>query len=147
MSTRACHGLYHRCFETLTLLVVQDDAFLSKLMARTCRSFGFQSVIEVADRAAAAESIATGRIDMVLADIDTRPTDGLRLTADIRGHEMARLRATPIVLMAGQPSRQNALAAKRSGTRYLVGKPVAPTTLFECFLSAQRDTQAYARAS
>jgi DNA-binding response OmpR family regulator len=106
-----------------TVLVVDDDDEVRRMLARALGAEGFQ-VEAVADARAALASVANDLPDLVVLDIVLGADDGLDVMAAIR-----RTSDVPIILLTGRgEEHERVLGLKLGADDYLV-KPFSPAEL------------------
>jgi two-component system phosphate regulon response regulator PhoB len=120
---------------TATILVVDDDDSIRRVLARALGAEGF-AVEAVADARAALASVAGGEPDLVVLDLVLGPDDGLDVMAAIR-----RTSDVPIILLTGRgEEHERVLGLKLGADDYLV-KPFSPAELAARITSVLRRTQ------
>ncbi len=104
--------------ESVTILVADDDAGMRESVSRALRHEGF-GVVAAEDGAVALERLRQGRIDLLVADLRMPRLDGLELL------RAARLVApeTQVVLLSGQGTVEEAVAAIKEGAYDFLTKP------------------------
>jgi two-component system, NtrC family, sensor kinase len=106
------------------VLVIDDDPGLRELCALTLRGASFG--VETLDTALAAlETLERRSFDLIVLDLFMPGLDGLSLIEQLR----ARGYRTPILLISGQATVEDAARAMRLGARGLLLKPFAPDEL------------------
>jgi len=83
---------------TFTILLIEDEDFISNMIARSLRDEGYQ-VITTSDLKSSLIVLDTGAIDLVISDVMLPFTGGLDVVDYIHGHE--ELEGTPIILVTG----------------------------------------------
>ncbi len=99
------------------VLLVDDDAGIRKVVARTLRSAGID-VLAVSDGRSARAALGAGGIAMVLLDVNLPDVSGLDLCAEI--HERC---AVPVVMLTVIDSEADAVRALESGADDYIRKP------------------------
>jgi two-component system phosphate regulon response regulator PhoB len=120
---------------TATILVVDDDDSIRRVLARALGAEGF-AVETVGDARAALASVANAQPDLVVLDIVLGADDGLDVMAAIR-----RTSDVPIILLTGRgEEHERVLGLKLGADDYLV-KPFSPAELAARITSVLRRTQ------
>ncbi len=115
-------------------LVIDDDADTRELCASTLRGAGF--VVEALGRPTEAlETLSRRSYDLVLLDLYMPELDGLSLLERLREAGAS----TPILLVSGMVSVEQAARAMRLGARGLLLKPFAPAELRATALEIVRE--------
>jgi DNA-binding response OmpR family regulator len=120
---------------TATILVVDDDDALRRMLSRALGAEGFE-VDAVADGRAALAAIAAAAPDLVVLDIVLGNEDGLDVMASIR-----RTTDVPVILLTGRgEEHERILGLKLGADDYLV-KPFSPGELAARIASVLRRTR------
>jgi DNA-binding response OmpR family regulator len=120
---------------TATILVVDDDDEVRRMLARALGAEGFR-VDAVPDAKGALASVANSQPDLVVLDIVLGPDDGLDVMAAIR-----RTSDVPIILLTGRgEEHERVLGLKLGADDYLV-KPFSPAELAARIASVLRRTR------
>lgn len=107
-----------------SLLLVDDDAALCKLMAEFFSSHGFR-LDAVHDGMTALSKTGEGGYDLILLDIMLPLLDGLEVLKQLR----QRKAATPIILLTARISHRDRIAGLDAGADDYLPKPFAPHEL------------------
>ncbi|MEX0912565.1 MAG: sigma-54 dependent transcriptional regulator [Gemmatimonadota bacterium] len=114
-----------------TVLIVEDEANIRKMLASLLRSEGFQ-VREAASAAAALEAVRGGEPDVTLMDLVMPGGRGI----DVLPELIAAAPEMPIIMMSGQASLSDAVQATRSGAFHFLEKPLSPEVVLVTLRSA-----------
>ena len=107
--------------EGATLLLVDDNEMLRKVLRRLMRTLGISRIDEAPDGVAALELFQKTAYDLVLTDWNMPRMNGLELVERIRHGEVRS--DTPVVLFTGEASSRNLLDALKAGATDYIGKP------------------------
>ena len=131
----------------MTVLVVDDDEMVRKIVVEQLKAMGFSKFIEAANGAEAHKYILDPlqTVDLILCDWEMPKTDGITLLRAVRGN---RHRAkTPFIMITSQQSQERlkiTKAKQHEVTAYIV-KPFRAETLrakvFEVLLSLADDKE------
>ena len=108
------------------ILVVDDDLFQHKLLAKMLEDFNAELVFA----ASGAEVLAVLRLhrpDLILMDIGLSDSDGIDLTRRIKAVE--RLASIPVIMITGQGEKSVVMHSMNAGADDFVVKPVDRNTL------------------
>lgn len=122
-------------FSGFTVLVVDDNPAMRRLLRGMLLSFGFGSVVEAADGRDALTLLREHHIDIVITDWVMEPIDGIRLVRTVRASRVARIRAKPIIILTAHTETYRVMAARNAGATEFLAKPISPGTLFERLLA------------
>jgi len=106
--------------EKLSLLVVEDDEQLAKLVRTYFKMEGFETRI-AGSRAALEAALRDAKPSVVLLDVMLPDADGLDLLAAMRRHPAVK--EVPIVMMTAKSTRESVLQGIRRGANGYVTKP------------------------
>ncbi len=116
-------------FPNLTALVVDDNAFMCKMMAEVLKSLGATEV-RTADSSTIAFDILNNWLpNVILLDYNMKPMSGIDVAKDIRGRKDDALRRIPMLMISAEVSRQLIVDARDAGIEGFVAKPVTTKTL------------------
>lgn len=107
-----------------TVLVVEDDASVAHTFARILR-LGDYHVVTVQDAETALRELEALRPDAVLLDLRMPGGDGLRFLRSLRALERDRERQTPVAVITGDYTLDDAMCGELAGLGALLYfKPV-----------------------
>jgi two-component system, chemotaxis family, chemotaxis protein CheY len=95
------------------------------------RGAGFGTVLEANDGASAFEVIRMSLVDIVIADLNMKPIDGLEFVQMIRKMPNSPNPYVPIIMMTGHTERSKVVAARDIGINEFVAKPISAKTLLQ----------------
>ncbi|WBU53437.1 response regulator [Paracoccus sp. SCSIO 75233] len=109
--------------DTAHILVVDDDARISRLLQRFLIKSGF--LVSTASDAAHARKILRGlEFDLIVLDVMMPGEDGIALTRDLR-----RRLTTPILLLTARGETEDRIAGLEAGADDYLAKPFEPREL------------------
>lgn len=109
------------------LLIVDSDRERSLLLGRRLGQQGYR-IVAVHSVAAALTELARAPIDLLLADVQLPPSDGIELARLVRGE--ASWQDLPIILITGRSNPRAAIDALAAGADDVVVKPFEFQMLF-----------------
>ena len=121
-------------FESLSLMVVDDNHHMRALVRALLASMQIQQIDEVADAALALERMKDRQIDILITDFLMSPLDGIDLTKLIRTSSDSPNTYLPIIMLTGFSERHRVEAARDAGVTEFVRKPLNARTLYERIL-------------
>jgi CheY-like chemotaxis protein/phosphoribosyl 1,2-cyclic phosphodiesterase len=110
---------------SMTVLVVDDDADILRLLILTLRSEGFR-LLSATDGDTALEIARAERPDLLLLDWNMPGRDGLEVCRTLRADPDPHLRGVPVVLLTGQAQAEDTAAGFAAGATDYVTKPFKP---------------------
>jgi CheY-like chemotaxis protein/phosphoribosyl 1,2-cyclic phosphodiesterase len=109
-----------------TLLLVDDDPDILRLLTLTLRSEGFR-LLTASDGETALAMARSESPDLVLLDRNLPGRDGLAICRALRAEPDVRLRDVPIVLLTGEAEPEDTASGFAAGATDYVIKPFKPT--------------------
>ncbi|WP_448190196.1 response regulator [Azospirillum sp. sgz301742] len=116
-------------FDKASVLLVDDSAWMRVILRQMLKALGFSHIAETDNGESALATVKTSPPDIVLADWDMRPMNGLELTRRIR-RLPGEARFAPVIMISAFSTLGNVLAARNAGVSEFLVKPVAPQTLY-----------------
>ena len=110
---------------TRSVLIVDDDPFIRRLIATTLEDVSGFELREAADGAEALVLAAETPPRIVFLDVDMPKLDGLSACRELRARD--ELRATRIVMLTAGPQHES--AAHDAGADLFLTKPFSPLDL------------------
>ncbi len=111
----------------LAYLVVDDSQSMRRIIVRTVRGMGAQTVHEAADVAEAWCILGSKPVDFIICDWNMPGQKGIDLLKDIRGQE--KYRNIPFLMVSAEARTENIFEAIRSGVSNYLPKPFTPEIL------------------
>ncbi len=111
---------------TLPVLIVEDDDALREALSDTLE-LGGHAVIAAEDGTAALRLLETGRVGLVLSDVQMQPMDGETLLREVK----SRYPWLPVILMTAYGVVDRAVAALHAGACHYLPKPFEPEQLLQ----------------
>lgn len=131
-------------FDRFSILVVEDNQFILKLLVQGLRAIGVGNVRTAADAGEAIDILQLMAIDptkaglmsvdIVLTNWQMSPVDGMMLLRWIRRHKESPNRFIPVVMVTGYADRDKVDEARDMGITEILGKPFSVSTMAERLL-------------
>ncbi len=110
-----------------SVLIVDDDPFIRKLIATTLEDVAGFELVEAADGREAVEAAARDRPDLVFLDIEMPEVDGLEACRRLRAApDTARATIVMLTAAAGDTAERD---AETAGADLFLTKPFSPLEL------------------
>jgi len=132
-------------WDTICVLVVDDNAFMRKLLTSALNTFGIKNVIQEVDVMGAIERLklsrtdpmaaGLGEVDLILSDYMMPGIDGNLFLRWIRTGEGAPDRFVPFVMVSGVASRDVVQEARDAGVNGVLAKPFSVKSLADNILA------------
>ncbi|PTS81911.1 two-component system response regulator [Pseudomonas sp. HMWF010] len=108
----------------LSVLVVDDNANMRKILGAMLRSFGLRKIHEAEDGLSALKIVTTLEIDIIFTDLMMQPVDGLALIRWIRTSSASRSVFAPIIMITGHATQRTLNEARMAGVTEFLAKPL-----------------------
>ena len=111
-------------YETVTVLIVEDEETTRMLLRGMLRQIGIFSTAEAADGKAGLSEMVRTRPNLVLCDIHMEPMGGREFLKMVRGSKIDWVRTMPVIFLTADAKPETvAMARELKANAYLV-KPV-----------------------
>ena len=96
-------------FQSVTVLVVEDEGFSLRFVSRILQALGVAGVIGAGNGCAALELLKNSEtpIDLVISDIEMPEMDDFELARRIRYGTVPKYKDVPILMLTGQDTSYN----------------------------------------
>ena len=136
--------MMHLNWDRLTVLVVDDNKFVRRLLESTLRSFGIENLISEGDAANAIKRLrlsktdpvkaGVGSIDLILSDYVMPGVDGGLFLRWLRTDEQAPDHFVPFIMVSGAADREVVELARDAGVSEFLAKPFSAKSIADCIL-------------
>lgn len=127
--------------ENLTVLLVEDNAFMMGLVDRVLRHLGLERIHRARDGEEAIrflraiknrpERAGTSGVDMIISDLVMSPINGLLLLQWVRTSKDSPNRFMPFVMLSGAADKEYVEASRHLGASEFLAKPFSVTTVYD----------------
>lgn len=117
----------------LTILVVEDEAFMRRLICRMLREIGVGEVLEDVNGADGLKTFLAKKdsIDLMILDLMMPVLDGFGVLKFIRNAEEVDQQSLPILVLTGHSEENKVKEAAEIGINGYLVKPVSKKSLVE----------------
>ena len=119
----------------LTVLVVDDNQFMRKLVRGLLMNIGVSSVVEAGDGLEALEEIRSSRPDMVILDWEMPLLNGPELVRIVRSPGAFPVPDIPIIMLTAFGDRRRIVELVQIGVNEFLCKPVSAKALYDRIVS------------
>jgi two-component system chemotaxis response regulator CheY len=131
ITTRQAQAL----IQQLAVLVVDDNAFMRRLVRSMLGSIGVKTVFEANDGIDALDMIRNAAPDVVILDWEMPLLNGPELVRIVRSPGVFPMPDVPIILLTGHADRRLVLQSAKLGINEVLCKPVSAKALFDRLIS------------
>lgn len=117
-------------FETLKVLVVEDNQPMLELTKSLLQTFGIGNIFTAMDGETGYNVFCLRNPDLVIADWMMQPCDGISLSRRIRNDQRSPNQYVPIILMTGFSEKRRVIAARDAGITEFLVKPFNARDLY-----------------
>ncbi|MCF8469757.1 MAG: response regulator [Parvibaculum sp.] len=118
-------------FERLSVLVVDDSAYMRHLLLTLLQALGVPDIRLAADGDEAWDAFRQGEPDIVITDAAMVPTDGFTLAQRLRSLRGRALGTVPIIMISGHTDLVSIERARDIGITEFLSKPISARGLYE----------------
>ena len=119
----------------LSVLVVDDNAFMRKLVRGMLAHLGVKTIYEAADGIAALETIRAMTPDIVIVDWEMPLLSGPELVRIVRSPGVFPMPDIPIILLTAHGERWRIVQSMKLGVNEVLCKPVSAKALYDRLIS------------
>lgn len=116
--------------KNITFLIVDDVAFTRTMIRRVLTSFNAGEMRDAKSGEEAIEILESFDANIIIADWEMAPMDGIEFVGQVRGNDDAAIRMLPIIMLSGHSEMSRVAAARDAGVSEFVVKPFSATSLF-----------------
>ncbi len=121
--------------QQITVLVVDDNAFMRKMVRSLLKNIGVEKIFEAADGIAGLEAIRQVSPDIVILDWEMPLLNGPEFVRIVRSPGVFPLPDLPIIMLTAHGERWRVVEAVRIGVNEFLCKPVSAKALLERLIS------------
>src|SRR5271154_2757928 len=127
--------MVHIDFGRLRLLVIDDNAYMRRIVRLLLQGLGAREVQEAEDGAAGLEAFNYFMPDIVLLDWMMPIIDGREFTQMIRQQGTNANPYVPIIMITGHSDRARIICARDAGVTEFLVKPISAKALYQRILN------------
>lgn len=117
--------------QRVNFLLVDDNKFMRSIVRTVLNAWGCRSIVEADDGEAALMELKTSPVDIVIADWEMAPMDGIAFARRLRRDTDSPNRFVPIIMLTAHTEAWRVQAARDAGIHEFLAKPVMPKALYE----------------
>lgn len=112
-------------FDALTVLVVEDNYNMQRLLVSILKALGIRKVLTATDGGGALQVLDGQPVDVVFADYLMTPMDGMELTRRVRTDPDSPNPYVPIVMVTAHATPETVAKARECGVTEFLVKPIS----------------------
>jgi CheY-like chemotaxis protein len=121
-------------FNRLRFLVIDDNAYMRKIVCTLLHGFGAREVSEAADGTEGLEVFTANRPDIIITDWDMPILNGIEFTQMVRQPAGNANPCTPIIMLTANAGRTRVTKARDAGVTEFLAKPISAKALYNRIL-------------
>jgi two-component system, chemotaxis family, chemotaxis protein CheY len=131
--------------QSLTVLVVDDNQYMRKVVRNILVNIGVKNIHEAADGIAGLEAIRMVAPDLVILDWEMPLLTGAELVRIVRSPGVFPVPDVPIIMLTGHVERWRVIEASRLGVNEFLKKPVSGKALLDRIVTIVNHPRAMVR--
>jgi two-component system chemotaxis response regulator CheY len=131
----------------LKLMLVEDDLAMRALLRDVLKAFGVGEVEMAPDGASAMRLLRDDPVDIVIADWEMEPMNGLDFLKQVRRSTEVVNPFVPIIMLTAYSEMSRILACRDAGITEFMAKPVTPKRLYNRIVSVIEDRRCFVRTT
>lgn len=113
--------------QNFTVLVVDDMAFIRKVVRKSLTDLGVKEIVEASDAAEAVKRLRERNFDLIISDWNMPTMSGFDLLDFVRNNE--KLKGVPFLMLTGINEKDRVTAAAEQGVSDFLIKPFSAEEL------------------
>jgi len=127
----SAHNRVDRRLNAVTVLVVDDNQYMRKVVRNILVSLGVKNILEAPDGTSGLDAIRMFAPDLVILDWEMPMLNGAEVVRIVRAPGVFPVPDVPIIMLTGHVERWRVLEATRLGVNEFLKKPVSGTALLD----------------
>lgn len=117
--------------ESISVLIVDDYMLMNKMLRSVLTGIGIGTVYSEYSGEKALEILRRQKPDIVFADLNMKPMDGLEFTRHVRNRASSPCPFVPVIMVSGHSEERYVQLARDAGVTEFLAKPISARTLFD----------------
>lgn len=126
--------------KSIKILVVEDDAFMRKIVLQVLRDIGYTNIAEAGSAESAIGLLGTNTFDLIITDINMPDMNGLQLVQRIRTGKTAAKIGTRIVVLTSYSQTEVLASALALDINGFLVKPIIPAVVEAKLIQAMSES-------
>ena len=122
--------------DRFSILLAEDDHFLSNLLKQVLQSLGFKNVTVASNGRVALEKSLDRSFQIIITDWEMKPMSGIEFVKNLRTFVPAPNRYAPVLMFTGRTSVEDVKTARDIGVNEFLAKPFTAAELSKRMLLA-----------
>lgn len=117
-------------FEDISILIVDDDRMMTRLVRDALLTFGFKDIDTDHDGIKALAKTNTKPYGFIICDWRIKGISGIDFIKEIRKNKSSPNRFSPIIMVTGKNTKQDVSEARDAGVNEFLVKPITAKALY-----------------
>lgn len=117
--------------QAMRIMLVDDNPHMRAILHSILDGIGVRHIIECSDGATALETLRKWSADIVIADFQMQPVDGVEFTYLVRNSPDSPDRYLPIIMITGYADKTRVYEARDAGVTELIVKPITARAIID----------------
>ncbi|MGB0670826.1 MAG: response regulator [Rhodospirillales bacterium] len=131
----------------LKILVVDDSEHMRKIVCAILHAFHVQRIREATDGADALKIANVFQPDLIIADWQMDPLDGIEMTRMLRRDQSFFNPFVPVIMLSGHTELKRVAEARDAGVTEFCAKPISARTLYARIVTCIENPRDFIRAA
>jgi CheY-like chemotaxis protein len=127
----AANNRVDRRLQSITVLVVDDNQYMRKVVRNILVSLGVKNILEAGDGTSGLDAIRMFAPDLVILDWEMPLLNGAEVVRIVRAPGVFPVPDVPIIMLTGHVERWRVMEATRLGVNEFLKKPVSGKALLD----------------
>jgi two-component system chemotaxis response regulator CheY len=134
-------------FSHLRFMVIDDNAYMRRVIRAVLGGFGVREVTEAEDGAAGLELFAQVAPDIVILDWEMPILNGIDVAKMIRQPGSSANAYVPIIMVTAHSEEARVVKARDAGVTEFLAKPISPKSLYQRVFNAVAHPRPFVRTA
>ena len=133
-------------YDLLTILLVDDNQHMRRLLAEILRAVGVEDIHEASDGGEGLHMMRNFHIDLVMTDLSMQPMDGVEFVRLLRNSPDSPNPTMPVIMVTGHSTMARVNEARNAGVSEILTKPLTAKGVLERLHQAIEHPRAFVRS-
>lgn len=117
--------------QAMRIMLVDDNPHVRAILHSILDGMGVKHIMECGDGATALETLRKWPADIVIADYQMAPVDGVEFTYLVRNSPDSTDRYLPIIMVTGYADKKRVYEARDAGVTEIIVKPITARAVMD----------------
>lgn len=131
----------------LRFLIIDDNAFVRRIIRVLLHGFGAREVLEAEDGVAGLDAFGLYNPDIVIVDWEMPILDGIEVVKMLRDPVNSRNAFVPIIMCTAHSEMKRVVQARDAGITEFLAKPISAKSLYQRIVNAVVNPRSFVRTA